>query len=105
MGEVSPANKPTLSVPSVPRIPNKGLGTVGPGAMVQRQQIRTGGQMIQNLAPSRAVSPVYTPTPVSPPQHSTMRGLTICNNRLPVRHHSSQTRNNNPAIHNHYPPN
>ena len=66
-GEAMPTNKPTLSVPSIPRVPNTGLSGVGTGSAVQRQQIRTAGQTIHNLVPFRAVSLVFSPTPVSPP--------------------------------------
>ena len=124
IGEASPPNKPTLCVPSVPRIPNTRLSGVGTGSLLQRQKTGTAGQ---NLNPFLAVSPVYTPMPVSPPHHSTMRpnaqplvdsptlhvplnqfvrynGLAICNNHLPVRNHSSRIRNSNPAIYNNNPP-
>ena len=66
-GEATPTNKPTLSVPSVPRVANTGLSGVGTGSAVQRQQTRTAGQTVHNLVPFRAVSPVYTPAAVSPP--------------------------------------
>ena len=51
-------------------IRSTGLSGVGTGSVVQRPQARTAGQ---NLIPFRAVSPVYTPTPVSPPDSATMR--------------------------------
>ena len=46
---------------------------MGTDSVVQRQQTRTAGQTIQNLVPFRAVSPVYSPTPVSPLHSSAMR--------------------------------
>ena len=64
--EATPSIKPTLSVHSVPPIASTALGGGATESVVQSHLTHTAGETLPNLVPFRAVSPIYTPTAVSP---------------------------------------